>query len=235
MRNLFLILVLGNLGFAAWYLWIAEPVVDSRVERNADVPSIALVRELAESPTEPISVAAIVPPADNFEEIRAAEADLPITRCVGVGPFSELSRLEQALTILRGEGYEPTQRSEEGAVWLGHWIYLANITTQVQADALSTVLLEQGIADTYFDPTGAEGDVLSLGLFQEFERADAVRNKVLGLGFEPEMVDRTRPGTLYWADLTVESGEGLDLESLRTTGSNIGLEPRACDTSGDSL
>ncbi len=231
MRNLSLLLVLGNLGFAAWYLWYAEPATDVRVVRNSFVPSISLVSEVVRSPSQSVGVEAAVPepPAEELEETLAAASGVPVTRCVGIGPFSELSRFAQVVTILSSAGYTPTRRAEDGDVWLGHWVYLEHITTQGLAETISTVLAEYGLLDTYFDPSGEEGDVLSLGVFREFNRAETVRDRVLGLGFEPEMTDRTRPGTLYWADLILETEEVLDLEPLQTAGRIIRLEQRVCD------
>lgn len=219
MRNLFLLLVLANLGFAAWYLWIVEPVTDVGATQVSDVPSISLVSELEESASEPTL---------------AAEPVLPVARCVGVGPFSEFGRFVQALARLRSAGYTPTQRSEDGDVWLGHWVYLGDITTQGQAAGVIRTLAEHGIVDTAFDPAGAWGDVLSLGVFRELSRAEAVSDRVqaLGLGFEPAITDRTRPGTLYWADLTLETGEDPDLEPLQRAGRIIRLEQRDCDEPG---
>ena len=247
MRNLFLLLLLGNLGFAAWYQWIAKPATDVRVVQISDMPSIALVSELTESPSEPESVEAVVPPAEELEQTESPSEPLsvevavppaeeleqtlaaePVARCVGIGPFSELARFTQIMTILGSAGYAPTQRSEDGDVWLGHWVYLENVTTQGQADTLNAVLAEHGISDTYFDPSGAQGEVLSLGVFREFNRAETVRIRVLALGFAPEMTDRTRPGTLYWADLTLATEEDLDLQPLQTAGRIIRLEERAC-------
>ncbi len=219
MRNLFLLLVLANLGFAAWYLWIVEPVTDVGATQVSDVPSISLVSELEESASEPTL---------------AAEPIVPVARCVGVGPFSEFGRFVQALARLRSAGYTPTQRSEDGDVWLGHWVYLGDITTQGQAAGVIRTLAERGIVDTAFDPAGAWGDVLSLGVFRELSRAEAVSDRVqaLGLGFEPAITDRTRPGTLYWADLTLETGEDPDLEPLQRAGRIIRLEQRVCDEPG---
>jgi hypothetical protein len=176
----------------------------------------AASEELVPSPVEdlpaPLTVASI-PPAD---------------RCVGIGPFSRLDRFDAAMTILRAAAYEPAQRTENGDVWLGHWVYLANVTTQGQADTLGSVLAEEGVHDTYFDPSGEEGDILSLGLFREFERAETVRERALAAGFEPVMEDRTRVGTLYWADLVLATDEELDLEPLQEAGRIIRMDPRPC-------
>ena len=229
MRNLFLLLVLGNSGFAAWTLWYAEPATDVRVVQKFAGSNISLVDEVAESPSEPPGVEVAVSPVEELAATLVAESDLPIARCIGIGPFSELVHFAQVMTILNSAGYAPTRRSEDGDVWLGHWVYLDYVTTLGQADTISAVLAEHGILDTYFNPTGEDGEVLSLGVFREFERAETIRDRVLGLGFDPEMTDRTRPGTLYWADLTLQSEENLDLGPLQAVGRIIRLEQRACD------
>jgi hypothetical protein len=133
------------------------------------------------------------------------------------------------MTILRAAAYDPVQRTENGDVWLGYWVYLDNVTTQGQADTLGSVLAETGVEDTYFDPSGAEGDVLSLGLFRELVRAENVREQAVAAGFDPVMVDRTRPGTLYWADLVLAIDEELDLAPLQAGGRIIRMDPRPCD------
>ncbi len=239
MRNLFLVLVLGNLGFAAWYFWIAEPATGRGMARESDLPGITLMSELGESPAEVVGAEGetaltdepeYIADAQDAEDLKAlVTANDPIFRCVGIGPFSELARFDNATEILRAAGFESRQRTEEGDVWLGHWIYLANVTTQGQADTLSAVLAENGVVDTYFDPTGAEGDVLSLGIFREFTRAETIRERVLDAGFEPVTVDRTRPGTLFWADLILDTDEDLDLQPLQTAGRIVRLEERVCD------
>ena len=78
------------------------------------------------------------------------------------------------------------------------------------------------------------GITVSLGVFRELDRAEAVRDRIqaLGLGFEPAITDRTRPGALYWADLTLETGEEPDLAPLQRAGRIIRLEQRVCDEPG---
>jgi len=223
MRNLFLVLVLLNLGFAAWYLWHSEPALETRVIRDADVPTIALASELAPPAVNEVTNDLTVAPAVD-------PPPAPIARCVGIGPFSDLDSVEAARAILRTAGYDALRRAENGEVWMGHWVYLDNVASQGQADTLSEVLADGGVADTYFDPTGEEGDVLSLGVFREFDRAETVRIRAMELGFVPVMVERTRPGTVYWADVTMEDEEDIDLGPLQSPGRIVRLEQRDCDT-----
>jgi hypothetical protein len=97
-----------------------------------------------------------------------------------------------------------------------------------QGETLRAVLAEQGITDTFIDPTGEDGEVLSLGLFRELARAETVRDQVLSVGYEPALVDRTTPGTVYWADLTLTENDGSDLEFPQDASGSVRMEARVC-------
>ncbi|HEY5623974.1 MAG TPA: SPOR domain-containing protein, partial [Gammaproteobacteria bacterium] len=86
--------------------------------------------------------------------------------------------------------------------------------------------------DTYFDPTGADGNVLSLGLYRERARAEALRNQIAAAGFQPVLVDRTRSATVFWADF--ESAEQLDpdLSSLQGASPVVSVQVRYCESIG---
>ncbi len=231
MRNIVLILVLVNLGFAAWY-WRTADSPESNVERIRDdavVEPIVLVSEATDAPSQPVAA------EPEYEEPQQPDVQLaipqPTPMCFSIGPFSSIAQYDAAAEILLESGLEPIQRAEEGEIWLGHWLYLPNVTNQAQADELSARLAAAGFEDTYFDPTGVDGDVLSLGLFREFVRAETLRDRLLSAGFRPEMVDRTRPGTIYWADLIVDGAIDPDLAQMQEPGRIIRMEPRGCDSS----
>ncbi|MGI9258289.1 MAG: SPOR domain-containing protein [Gammaproteobacteria bacterium] len=229
MRNIVLILVAANLGIAAWF-WRTAESPDSTVERVRDdavLPPIVLVSESSDEESQ--SVAA----GPDYEELQQPDVQFaipePTPMCFSVGPFSSVEQYEAAVGILLESDLEPDQRAEEGEIWLGHWLYLPNVTNQAQADELSARLTSAGFEDTYFDPTGVDGDVLSLGLFREFARAEALRDRYIDAGFRPELVDRTRPGTIYWADLIVDEAINPDLAQMQTPGRIVRLESRVCD------
>lgn len=108
MRNLFLLLVLANLGFAAWYFWFNEPTIDGRSARNTDVPGISLVSELEELPSAPAATVEVVPsPVEDTLAPLTVPSIAPAERCVGIGPFSALDGFDAAMTILRAAAYDP--------------------------------------------------------------------------------------------------------------------------------
>lgn len=69
MRNLFFLLVLANLGFAAWHSWYAQPPRPARAT-DADLPSLTLVSEV---PSE-------------IANLREANASAPSVRLPGDEP-----------------------------------------------------------------------------------------------------------------------------------------------------
>ena len=84
MRNLFLVLVLANLGFAAWHFWFADTAVPVRPAAPA-TPTITLLEELEDSGAPPASV----------------------QRCISIGPFAELALADAAAATLRAVGLDP--------------------------------------------------------------------------------------------------------------------------------
>ncbi|HEY3517230.1 MAG TPA: hypothetical protein VGL98_09320 [Gammaproteobacteria bacterium] len=173
MRHLFLMLVLVNLGFAAWSAWIAP---SARGGRPADegLPALTLVSEVPadlrssgiEEQAEPTAqdapaqaaADAVPESAANAEadaapapgdEAAAAGALPPVAadaRCTSVGPFRELSQAAAAAATLRGAGYQPTQRVVEGEVWSGYWVYIPAIPTEQEANETLTKVRE-GVRD----------------------------------------------------------------------------------------
>ena len=258
MRHLFLMLVLVNLGYAAWNAWFAP---SARGGRPADegLPSLTLVNEVpadlrsgsdeqpeataqdapaqAAAGAAPEAAANGGPDAAPGEEVAAvvppAEGD---ARCTSVGPFRDLSQAAAAAATLRGEGYQPTQRVVEGEVWSGYWVYIGSIPTEQEAnETLAKVregVRDARIPDAYVIRNAASGNLVSLGVFSEISGVSRLREEVRALGFEPQVVDRTNRATVYWIDIALAPGQTLDFETLQPPGRIIRLEQRACEAVG---
>jgi len=177
------------------------------------------------------------PRSSDAAEPESAVASLQATaaraqgRCVSVGPFRELSQAAGAAASLRAGGYDPTQRAREGEIWVGYWVYLDRIATVPEANEVVARLRDNGITDSYVIPNSDRGNLVSLGVFTEIARAGGRREEARRLGFEPVIVDRTRPGTVYWVDVTLD-GRSLDFELLQSPGRILRLEQRPCEPAG---
>lgn len=254
MRNLFLALVLANLGFAAWHAWFAEKSSPAAHVTSAN-GGITLVKELdagrgdtaagggpasASAPTAAAAAAAGGPPGSGQARTGApaskgagSEAAGGASECVSVGPFRELTQAATASAKLRTAGYASVQRAGEGDVWVGYWVYIEAIPTQDEANRMLAKLHSNGVPDSYVIAGSDTGNLISLGVFTEEARADRLRDQVRALGYEPIVVDRTRKENMYWIDVTVPGGRQLDFDTLQTPGEITRLEQRPCPTAGD--
>ena len=273
MRNVFLVLVLANLGFAGWAAWFAP---SQRFGRSADdgLPSLTLVSEVpadlrssgvvsdeaqAEAPIlEAPEPEGVVEPAldaaESAADVAVADTDTAVdtpepapapavanaapepatvtTRCTSVGPFRELSQAATAAAALRTSGYQPLQRVAEGEIWIGYWVYIGAIPTEAEANAILARMRAEGITDSYVIPNSDSGNLVSLGVFSEISGVGRRRDQVRALGFEPQVVDRTRRATVYWIDVTLAEDQALDFEALQQPGRIIRLEQRDCGRGG---
>lgn len=233
MRNLFLVLVLANLGFAAWAAWYAEPATSNGGNRGVAVPGIKLVSELEGATRETIEAATVPEPA---RELRPPPEPPPpparnaIERCVSVGPFQELAQASAAQSALRAAGFMPTQRVVDGDIWVGYWVHLPGIPTREEANEILERLRADDISDSYIVPGGEDSQIISLGVFSEISRAAGIRERVRELGYDPTVADRSRRATLYWIDVPAMGDASIDLEALQPPGRINRLEQRACGT-----
>jgi cell division septation protein DedD len=160
----------------------------------------------------------------------AIDAVVPVdVGCTSVGPFRELSQAAAAAATLRGAGYQPVQRVGEGDVWIGYWVYLPAIATEQEANDILARVRAEGIADSYVIPNSDSGNLVSLGVFSEISGVSRRRDQVRALGYEPQVVDRTRRATVYWVDVALASDQVLDFDALQPPGRIIRLEQRPCE------
>jgi len=231
MRNLFLILVLANLAFAAWSRWFAPGPDGLDLDDASPVGNITLVSELddgAAPESAATASAAQVSPASGMPPQAATAARE--SRCVSLGPFRELSQAATAASNLRSGGLKPTQRVGEGDIWVGYWVHLPDLGSRSEAQEVLAKLRANGVSDSYIIPGDTEGHTISLGVFSEIQRAGRRREEVRRLGFDPTVVDRNRRGTVYWVDLVLEPGQELTPEQVQALpGRIIRLERRSCD------
>ena len=191
MRNLFFLLVLVNLGFAAWHAWYSHPPRPARTS-DADLPSLTLVSEVPPDIADLREASAAAPsvqlPDDEAAPAAAgseppstggppragpaarssrAQGTAAATHCTTVGPFRELAQAATAAATLRTSGYEPTQRVAEGDIWIGYWVYIDAIPSEAEANAILAKVRAEGITDSYVIPNSDNGMLVSLGVFSE--------------------------------------------------------------------
>jgi len=184
------------------------------------------------------SALVVVPSVDGDAAFAAADAGgspsvaAAADRCVSVGPFAEAARAEAAAAALESAGYAPAQRTAEGEIWVGFWVHIAAIPSRAEANDMLARLRDNGLPDAYLIPGEEDGDIISLGVFNDMTRAGRLEEQVRRIGLVPVTVERSRQGVVQWLDVSVpaEAGRTLDLGALGIRQERI--EQRPCPASG---
>lgn len=245
MRTFCLLLILTNTLYFTWsqLLDVSVSSLDHKGAKPAEPPvRIVLASEMAEANPQEPSVGRILdvqPPA--VEPLGPAEsapaagsAQLDVLSCTSVGPFADLPQAAQAQAALRAAGFQPRQRMEQGEIWAGYWVSVQGLATRDAAESALKTLAANGMPDVYLMPGSDPPNVLSLGVFSDYQRAQRRLDEVRALGLTPRIDDRKRTGSVYWIDVDLqEPGQIID-SSIFQTGANkiTRLELRACRAAG---
>jgi hypothetical protein len=145
--------------------------------------------------------AAVAPPG-NVTTVALAVAT-PRPHCMSLGPFLDLAETAEAAARLRERGHIPSQRVTDSPLWVGYWVSLAPFPTRDEAMAAVEKLRARGVEDLYVEPNGEDANAVSLGLYSDRERAEAVASTIRGLGYVPQISDRYRTASVYWVDVVL--------------------------------
>lgn len=186
MRNLFLVLLLGNLVLLGWQRWGRVP--------------------LAPRPGPPVAQLELLEPLMVLPE---ASVPAGVVRCLQVGPFEDPGALASAARALRAAGREVREVLRPGEVWAGNWVQIDGFSSLEGAEEARRRLVAGGLTDAYImQVDGAHR--ISLGVFRERERAEGVQRRARELGFAPALGDRYRPAQEAWLELRQAPGERFD-------------------------
>ena len=242
MRTLCLLLILANVLYFTWSQMIDVQV--SGLERKGSKPvepsmRIVLAKEMLEAnPEEPRveHIRDVQPPAveplgkETAPAPSVAVAPEEALSCMSIGPFADLPQASQAQASLRAAGFQPRQRAEQGELWAGYWVSVQGLATREEAESALRMLTGSGISDVYLMPGSDPPNVLSLGVFSEYQRAQRRVGEVRALGLTARIDDRKRAGSVYWIDVDLqEPGQVLDSSIFQSDPRKITrLEMRAC-------
>lgn len=129
-------------------------------------------------------------------------------RCVSMGPFSELELTAQATAMLKQDGYEPRQRPANGPVPDGYIVLIGPLPGEAAQARVVRRLNRGGLDDAFALPKLDEGYAVSAGLFSARQRAERRVLAVERMGLKASVVERTRPGTVYWIDFDLKTPAG---------------------------
>lgn len=182
MRWVALLLLIVNLGLAAW---IAAGSPGGPRRESARPPEIGELTLLREAPDRSDA------PDDAARE----------PRCYTIGPFTSAESARRGRERLAELELAPEQRTTEDEEVYGYQVLLPQRESREAALEATRELARQGIQDYFVIVDDPElRNAISVGLFREKRYAVRHTGYLEELGFDPEMRVRTRTRTRYWQD-----------------------------------
>jgi hypothetical protein len=135
---------------------------------------------------------------------QAGAAQAGLRSCVSLGPFRELDIAAAATAMLKKDGYEPRQRPANGAVPDDYLVVVGGLRSETEQQRIVRRLNRGGLDDAFPLPKLDDGYAVSVGVFSEAKRAERRRLAVGRMGVESKVLERTRPGTVYWLDVDMK-------------------------------
>ena len=192
----------------------------------ANVGYYLYVRGIAPPPPQP-SPAPVVAGLKLALEEPAPAAPATLSRCVSIGPFGEPADSARAEATLRGGGYLPRQRSAEGEIPEGVFVYVPIPATAAAAAMLRKMIKGAGFNDAPDVPGPNAATVISLGVFNDAKRAQTRLALAQKAGLGAQSIERKRVATLYWVDVDLKPNDGplnpADLHTDSAHGAQLGV------------
>ena len=197
MRAVFFLLLFANLAYLAWAEWIDVPQPPAANDVYAKLPRLKLVGETTGDPKQPPS---------GHARKTALQRTPQATRCLSVGPFYDEAGAARGASFLRDKGLASRQRSEQGEVPKGFWVYIGGLKTERDVSQVLRILEQSHLEDARPMPDIGDDHRVSVGLFSDRERAERRAQSVQKLGLQPEVAERTVPAPVVWLDTDLPPG-----------------------------
>lgn len=222
-RALIVLLLVLNLGVAAWWMTRPVPTSPSLPAQPAGMPRLQLLseapaRRVASVPAPPVPVAEPVAPPPEAET----------TRCFAIGPFADPA---QARALLQPRVQRLVLRQAPQPASSGPW----NVSMPPQADraaaqVLATRIAAAGFNDYYIVAEGEQANAIALGRFGTREGATRHQAALQAAGFDARVQPPPAAATQAWLDVAV--APGFDPATLLPRLGGAQARPVDCATLG---
>ena len=231
-RALIVLLIVLNLGVAAW--WISRPAAQAPVlpEQPAGVARLRLLAEssasvkaipAAPSPAATLAAAEAKPaPAAGVATAAAAAA----TQCFSIGPFDSDAAATAATARIAAQAARVRPREVPGQQASGYNVLLPPLPDRESAQALAQRIGAAGFDDYLVVGGGAQANAIALGRYRSRAGAERRQAALRAAGFDAQLqaIGDEGPGR-WWLDIVAAEGvTGSRLKDLAAASQSRSLD-----------
>lgn len=232
MRAFLVLLVVLNLGAAAWWLLHTDTPATTSAEAPSGVARLSLVSEHPELRPAPSPTTDAPPPVDDTQATTAATPSPPAPpsndTCLRLGPFADAATAGLAQAALRAGATriairEQTQPAGRDRGWR---VFLPPAADRATADAAAGRLRAAGFTDLLVVGNGAEANGIALGRFSTEDRARQHVAALRAAGFDAKAEALGETRSAFWVELAVAGP--ADATALRRRAGAAQARPIDC-------
>jgi hypothetical protein len=146
---------------------------------------------------------------------------------VRVGPFIEAGDAEVAGIILAEAGFDSLPVVGEQDVRDGFWVYVGQMDNMDTAGESLALIDEAGIDDAYIIQNSDNDILISLGVYSNLARANALADRIGELDLEATVTERTQLADVVWLEFDQRADQTTAFDRLQQQFVD-GLEQRDC-------
>jgi hypothetical protein len=214
MRYLFYLLVFANLGFFLWKTGGDQKSAVKGTEEELSIPSggerIQLLREI------PILASADkrgMPSAAGGSAKNPSKSKKGKAGCYLIGPSQTQTDAESYRELLSSHTPDAAVVTRLGDVADGWWLLYPRALTAEIARQNRKMLSDKGIRDTWIFDNGPLQWGISLGLYDNLEKAEAAQKALAEKNIMIEVEPRMTRGNVYWVKIPWRK-PALELEEI---------------------
>lgn len=229
-RALIVLLVVLNLGVAAWWFTRPEPAPPPLPEVPAGVTRLELV-ESAPSPSPSsaprAAVTATAPSAPMTSATPSAAAPATAARiCFRAGPFAERAAADLARGRIEPALGRANARETPGKSASGYRVMLPAMTSREEALATAQRIGAAGFDDFLVINQGEETNGIALGRYRSRESAERRQSQLAAAGFPARILAIGEEDPARWW-LDIAAAAGTTAATLRPL-AGVPVEPQDC-------
>ena len=188
MKWIIYLLLISNIGFAAWHFRGLETGKDgsSEVLNVTNESQLILLSEFKQQ-------------KHKIKKVQSTKL------CYSIGPFTQKSASTDVQRVLKAKKLETKQIRLRDTSRRGYWVILPASDSRKAALKHISKLKKLKVKDYFLVATGPFQNAVSLGVFSQKNLARRRVDEIIRYGFVPRMISAALPRNLYWLTWDKES------------------------------
>lgn len=213
-RALIVLLIVLNVGVAAWWISRPEPSPSALPAQPEGVPRLQLLSESGKSAAPPPAQAPVPVAPPPPATVAAVEPAKP-AQCFSVGPFADQAAARSAATRIGSQITRANPREVPGKTAQGYNVVLPPQADREAAQALAQRIGAAGFDDYLVVNSGAQANGMALGRYRSREGAERRQAALRAAGFDAQLQPIGEEGAAQWW-LDVAAAAGITASGLRS-------------------